>query len=476
MSTPGDTLRAPIAGLVLRNFLTLGAGELLSRLIGFGATVYIARALGVDAYGIIGFGLALVLYGTTLVDAGLEHTGPREVAEAGEHLSDLASTLLLLRLVWATVVAGLTVLAATLFFSGIERTVLALYGLALLPVGAYTRWLHLGLQRATLVSAARTAAELLRVLAVVVLVRGPEDIVVVPLAEITANVLTAIMLLAGARACGVRLRLHVDANLARAVFRRAAPMAVSALLAVMIYNADLVFLRIFRDTAEVGLYLAGYALINFIGILGHVVALTLVPAFTRLGHSATERDTLFSDSIARVFAAGAPIAVGGALTAPLLIGFVYGSEYTASGGVLAILIWTIPFVLIRSVLQAGLIARRRQDLVLRTTIAAAASNVGLNLIAVPMFGLYGAAFTTVIAEAVRMLAAWWYARREEFPMTPPIRFTRSLAAAVVMGAALLLLSPDAIWTALPLGAAAYTVGLVLTGGIRIRRSGIAVSV
>ena len=48
---------------------TAGAGRLAAMqsrpmrigLIGFAATVYIARALGVEAYGIIGFGLALVL-------------------------------------------------------------------------------------------------------------------------------------------------------------------------------------------------------------------------------------------------------------------------------------------------------------------------------------------------------------------------------------------------------------------------------
>ena len=74
---------------VSRNVLTLSVGELLSRLVGFGATIYVARQLGVREYGIIGFGFAVLLYLTAVADGGLEHTGPREVAESGPRVADL---------------------------------------------------------------------------------------------------------------------------------------------------------------------------------------------------------------------------------------------------------------------------------------------------------------------------------------------------------------------------------------------------
>jgi O-antigen/teichoic acid export membrane protein len=476
MSDPVGILARPAGGLVARNVATLGAGELVSRLIGFTATVYIARTLGAEAYGVIGFGLAVLLYATTLVDAGLEHTGPREVAEAGEDLTDLASSLTIARLLWAAVVALLVMAAAVLFFSGAERTVLALYGVALLPVGAYTRWLHLGLQRTGIVSAARVTSDVLRVLAIFALVRGPDDLIIVPLAEIGGSVIAAAMLLGGMRATGVRLRPRFDAALTRRVLYRAAPMAVSALLAVMIYNADLIFLRVFRTPAEVGLYLAGYTLLNFLGILGHVLALTLVPAFTRLRRSPAELTGLYGDAVARAFAAGLPVAVGGSLIAPLLILLVFGNEYASSAAVLAILVWSLPVLLLRSVFQAGLIASGRQDLVLRTTLAAAGANVGLNFVAVPLLGMYGAALTTLIAETLRMATAWTYLRRQDYPATSPARFVRSAAAAAAMGGVLFLLQPATVWAALALGVAAYATGLLITGGLRVRRYSFEVTV
>jgi O-antigen/teichoic acid export membrane protein len=460
-------IQVPSGQRVARNVALLASGELVSRLIGFIATIYIARTLGAEAYGIIGFGLAILLYATTLADAGLEHTGPREVADTGGRLDVLVSSLLIARFLWATIIAAVVVLGATLFFSGVERSVLSLYGLALLPIGAYTRWLHVGLQRMGIVAAARVLPDVLRVAAILLLVRGPGSLIIVPLAEIGANLLTALILVWGMRAAGVRLHLHVDPALTRAVFTRAAPMGVSALLAVMIYNADLVFLRIFRDTAEVGLYLAGYTLINFLGILGHVVALTLLPVLTQLRGATDARNSLYLDSMARAFAAGLPMAVGGAMVAAPLILLVFGEAFGRAAPVLAILIWTLPVVLLRSVAQAALLADGRQDLVLRTTGLAAAANVTLNLIAVPAFGMLGAAMTTVVAETLRMGAVLNYARRIGLPYLPPRRLLRSAVAAAGMGVALLVTGYATLW-AIPVGVVSYVAALFLTGGIRIR--------
>lgn len=462
--------------VVARNVATLGVGELLSRLIGFIATIYVARRLGAEAYGVIGFGFAVLLYATAVVDGGLEHTGPREVAERRDRLGPLFSTLLLTRLLLAAVGTAVMLIVAQLLFTGPERLVVSLYALALLPVGANTRWLHIGLEQSALVSGARVLSELVRVVAVLALVRGPADLGVVPLAQLAGDALAAGLLLAGVRGIGARFEWRIDRALARDVFGNAAPMVASALLALMIYNADLVFLRLFRDSVEIGLYLAGYTLINFLGILGHVLALTLVPTFTRLRGSPEARAELYHDGMARAFAAGLPIAVGGCLVARLLIETVFGNAYTLSAPVLAILIWSLPVVLLRSVLQAALISAGRQQSVLRTTLWAAIANVVLNTLAVPVFGMYGAAVTTVIAETVRMATALHYAHRAGFPVTVPRRYVRSIGAAVALAGVLLVLRPSSVWLALPVGAMVYTVALLLVGGLHLGRTGIKVTV
>jgi O-antigen/teichoic acid export membrane protein len=182
------------------------------------------------------------------------------------------------------------------------------------------------------------------------------------------------------------------------------------------------------------------------------------------------------DIDAAIVGGGIPIAMGGWAVLPLLIDLVFGDAYATSAGVLAIVIWSMPVVLVRSVLQAAVIAHGSQQYALRATFAAALSNVLLNVVAVPLPGMHGAALTTVVRETIRMAVTLMYVRRLGFPATSAVRFARSGVAAVGMGALLLLLHPTTLWAALPLGVLAYVVALTLAGGLRFRRVSVVVTV
>ena len=58
-------------------FAVLGLGEALARLVAFGATVYVARRLGADVYGVIAVAAAIVLYFSHVADFSVEVLGAR---------------------------------------------------------------------------------------------------------------------------------------------------------------------------------------------------------------------------------------------------------------------------------------------------------------------------------------------------------------------------------------------------------------
>jgi len=452
------------AGLVTRNFLTLGAGELLARLIGFGATVFIARQLGADAYGIVGFGFAVSLYLATAADAGLEQHGPQEVASEAVPLDRLISSVLIGRFTLALVLAiGLG--AASFLAPRTDAIVLALYGLTLLPAGANARWAHYGLRNGGTVARARVAAELLRVILVLALVREPADALFVPLAQFAGDSLAAFWMIRRLRANDVHLSFTFDRAVFLAVLRRAGPLLANNLLALAIYNADVIFLRFFRTVVEVGQYLAAYTLINFLGVLGNLATVTLLPDLAHLRESLIERAGLVHTALARVFVAGLPIAVGGSLLARRLIDFVFGAEYAPAGPVLALLIWTIPPLLSRGVYSAVLIADNRHDAVLRATAIAAALNVGLNLLMIPMLGMIGAAITTVLAEAIRVLLTRAWAQRSGLARIPLERLARVALATAVMAVAIVATPALPLPLALLGGILVYFATLSAAGGL-----------
>jgi O-antigen/teichoic acid export membrane protein len=359
--------------------------------------------------------------------------------------------------------AGLGV--ASTFAPRADALVLALYGLTLLPAGANARWAHYGLHNGAVVARSRIAAELMRVLFVFALVRGADDALFVPLAQLAGDTLAAVWMISRLRRGGIHLSFVFDRSVFVSVVKRAAPLLANNMLALAIYNADVIFLRFFRSVVEVGQYLAAYTLINFLGVLGNLATVTLLPNLASLRGAPDEQERLVHTALARVFVAGLPMAVGGALVATRMIDFVFGAEYLPAGNVLAILICTIPPLLARGVYSAVLISADRHDAVLRSTGAAAALNVALNFLMIPLLGMTGAAITTLLAELVRLLLTRSWALRSGLASAPLARYTRVMISTIVMAAAIMATPGMPLPLAVIGGILVYFTTLSAVGGI-----------
>jgi O-antigen/teichoic acid export membrane protein len=454
---------------VQRNFFALGAGEAIARLIAFAATVYLARTLGPGGYGIIGLALAVLLYFTYLADCGIETLGVREIAADPSRATTLAPAILSLRLTVAALLALLLALAGLFLMPQPDGAILAVYGLTLLGVGANTRWIHLGLEDASQVAFARIIGETTMVLLVVLLVRSAGDLARVPLAQFTGDILAMSLLAIWLGRRGIALPLRWDRAAAAPVLRRAFPLVLHALLGLMIYNSDLIFLRAFWTPADVGQYVAAYTLVSFLLNLGIAYSQSLLPTLTRLAPEPPRQRALYQTSMAQVFAAAFPLAIGGFLLAPGIIAFVFGPGYERSTTALTILIWTVPVAFYRNVPQMALIAAGRQDRVLRITFVSAMLNLALNILVIPRHGMVGAAAATLGTEVFRTLLALAFAGREGFSFPRPSRLWRVTLAGAGMGVALFFLRFQWLGLAIAAGALVYLVLLVLVGGIQLRK-------
>jgi len=462
--------------LVARNFLALGTGELFARLVAFAATIYLARTLGAEYYGMIGFATAVVLYLSRLADAGMDlGVGVNVVAADPARLSKVAPTLLTIRVLVAALLSGALAVVGLTVFPQPDGAVLALYGLTLLAVGASSRWIYLGLEQASRVAAVRTGGELLMALLVFFLVRGPADIGRAPLAQFAGDALAALLLLGELLRRGYRLRPRLDSAVVRGILPRAAPMVAASILGLMIYNSDLVFLRFMEGTASVGYYAAAYTLVSFLSNIGIAYALSLLPTLTRLHGTRDQQQRLYHTAVAHVFAATLPVALGGTVLAGGIIALVFGGAYLDSGVALRVLVWAIPASVLRDIAIVALMAAGRERRILELTAGAAALNLVLNLLLIPRFSLTGAAVATVATEVVRMVAALVLARAEGLRTPGLHRFWKATLAGAAMTLVLLLLRPTALWVAISVSALVFALGLTLTGALRLRGGRICVS-
>jgi O-antigen/teichoic acid export membrane protein len=473
--------------VVGRNFLTLGAGEIVARVLAFIGSAYLARALGAEMYGVVGFALAVLLYFSRLADGGLDLVGMREIARDRAEAARIVPAVLGFRIAASAALATLLAAGALAWLPRPDGPVLALFATTLVAVGAGTRWVHLGFERSGHPALARMVGEALALALVVALVRRPADVYRVPLAQLAGAVATAALLAWWVRARGVPLAVRWDWPTVRPLLARSARVVAAALLGLLAYNSDLIFLRFFRDAVTAGWYAAAYMPISLAINLGMAYRMSLLPTLARLGDErdggavapgapADRQRALYHTALAHLFAAVFPAALGGFLLAPQAIALIFGAEYAPAAPVLQILIWVIPIAQLREAPVAALVASAREDRLLRLNAVGTALNLGMNLILIPRYGMTGAAVTTVATESVRTGLAFAYARRAGFDPARLDRFWRATVAGLAMAALLVALrswsAPWAFPLAVAAGSAAYLAALALLGGIRFRRGGL----
>jgi O-antigen/teichoic acid export membrane protein len=99
-------------GAVARNFAYLLAAQIVAGLVGLASMAYLARTLGPETFGILGFGTAVIAYFGHLVVLGSDFYGSREIARHPEDAAWLVSRIVGLRLftsVAALVLFGLVI-------------------------------------------------------------------------------------------------------------------------------------------------------------------------------------------------------------------------------------------------------------------------------------------------------------------------------------------------------------------------------
>lgn len=448
---------------VLESFVSQGGGVILSRVVAFVGTAYLARTLGTYAFGIVGFASAVAMFLALALRAGFEPVGAREIARDPGEASNLAAGVSLLRSGLALV--GLGVLAVLVLFLDkppVVRQVVLLTGLTLLPRALSPQWVYLGLARNRRIGISMVLAQTVYVAILLLVVRGPEQVFWVPMAltvgEMVAVAFLAVPLLATWTGVAAWWR-------AWRVLKSSGFLVASSLLGALTRTTDIVLIAILLDETQVGLYSAAYR-VCFL-ILGIAVSLhwTYLPRLAKIDKN---DGPAMQGLLDRAFEAGGslaiPFVVGGWILATPLLAGLFGSDYASGYGAFRFLILAMGLFFLHGFFFQVMVVfdRTRPELPIRGT--AATLNLVLNLLLIPRLGITGAALATVVAEGVILVWRWAVCRR--LGVTVGSRFLwKPLGAAVGMAVVMLWMAPRVPWLlTFVTGGVSYVLFLILLRG------------
>jgi O-antigen/teichoic acid export membrane protein len=239
-------------------------------------------------------------------------------------------------------------------------------------------------------------------------------------------------------------RLQWHRQFAVGLLRPAFPLLLNSLLINIAFSFDSFILRAFTNDATVAQYRMPYRVINVALILPPLMINAIFPLIAR--HAKQDRaafNRAYRHTLHALLLAAFPIAVGTTVLASDLVRLFAGEEgyLGISDPVLAILIWFLPLSYVNGLTQYIMIALDRQAAITRSFLIMAAFNLVANLLLIPIYGIYAASILTVLSEIVLYLTFLPLLRRED--AAPPLLALawRPAAAALLMGAMMLVVRP-----------------------------------
>jgi O-antigen/teichoic acid export membrane protein len=373
---------------------------------GLVATILVARTLGPGEFGRYQFALAVTLLLSFLVMLGLPKLLVRELARRPEEAVVQIDSALLV-----TIVAGIALNLLLFGLSGLfdtGRALLVMAGLTLIADSA-----------ARIVMSLFWAFERMRYEAVSVGAQeGSFVVLAFPILAAGAGVEGVMFAYLTSRAIGFIVawaiatrKLHCPTwprwhrGVVRPLLRACVPFAVDDALSLAYVRIDAVLLGVFKNPRAVGLYQSATNLVLYLNILPRMVNMSMYPQMSRAWPDRPSEIRRLRDASLRMLGAIAvPIAVGSFLLAPRIFGFLYGPAFEPAVGFYQALALIIPFRMLGNTLGTALTSVDRQAQRALLVGAAAAVNLGLNLVLIPAWSIRGAVVATLVTESALFVA------------------------------------------------------------------------
>jgi len=176
------------------------------------------------------------------------------------------------------------------------------------------------------------------------------------------------------------------------------PLALAGVFGTIYTSIDSAMMGYWGQIAETGWYNAAYKIIGIPITLMSLICYGFYPVLSKaFKESKVKLQNIWSYQMEIMIFLAVPLVIGGITLASRIISFVYGSNYIPSVLAFQILIIMVGIIFPSAAFSQTLLVSDQQKKVLYAGFWAATTNVILNLILIPKFSLYGAAFTTVIS-------------------------------------------------------------------------------
>jgi len=350
---------------------------------------------------------SLFLVGSQL---GVSAAGARMLAWQPDDARRVVASIALVSTVMSLALAGCGYLVAVAVYPGPEhsllRTAILIFLLQLLPNGpkVASASFFVARQRIALLTLSGIVARALSLALVLAAIGLDGGLLWVCAATASAAVLD------GCLSAAIALRLvglgRSSVRVGLSVLKAAVPVGAILLINIIYFRLDLMLLSLLSSRQEVALYGVSYKLVDFLYVLPSMFMATLFPVIARLEPTSERLRALVQKAFTTVQLAAVPVIIIG-LYAGDILEVLGGPPYRTAAPILQLLLVSLGFSFLQTVLGIALVALNRQQGLLLMSCLILASNVALNFLLIPALDATGAAIAVVVTEFLSLVGALW---------------------------------------------------------------------
>jgi PST family polysaccharide transporter len=388
------------AWLVGDKVVRMGGGVLVS--------VYIARYLGPDDFGLFSFSLALTALFTSFAAFGLPSVVVRDLVMRPQDRPTLLASALLLRLLGGALAVVLTLGAMVALRPGDWRSALVVLVMSFSNLAQAWDVIDYDYQsrmEALPVVMARNVSFVVCAAVRVGLVLGGASLIWFAWALVLEAAIGAVLLVRRSRLDGRSITVGAAT---RAELRRLTssgwPLIVAGTSVSVYMRVDQIMLGEMLGDADVGLFSAAVRISEAFYFFPMTVALSVAPALTATyTRSSEEYERRFLQITRLLLWLGLAVACVFAVFSRQIIQTLYGPRYLDAAAVLAIHAWAGALVSLGVCSNMWLTNAGYFKFSMYQTLAGAAVNVTMNLVLIPRLGIIGAALATCAGQLASVM-------------------------------------------------------------------------
>ena len=362
-----------------------------------------ARYLGPSNFGIINYAASIVAFVTPLMQLGLRSTLVYELTDRPYEEGKTMGTALFMNVI-SSVASILFITSFILIFDRDDKTsilVCILYSMSLIfqALEMIQYWFQQKLLSKYTSIVSLIAYVIVSIYKIYLLISG-KSIYWFAISQAIDYCLISLLLITIYYKIGGQ-KFKVSFKRAKEMLSRSKYYIVSSMMVTIFAQTDRIMIKNMIDSNATGYYSAALTCAGMVGFVFSAIIDSMRPVILdNKKHSIDAYELNVSRLFSIVFYLSLAQCVFMTLFAKPIIMILYGKEYIVSINILRVCVWYVTYSYIGQVRNIWILAENKQKYLWRINLVGAISNVVLNYVMIPIWGVFGAAIATVITQFV----------------------------------------------------------------------------